>query len=373
MARLYLSPPDMSGDERERLLAAFDSNWITTLGAEVDGFEADVVAFTGAEAAVALTSGTAALHLALLLHGVGPGDEVWVSTFTFIAPANAARYVGASLRFVDSERETWNMDPDLLAEALADAARAGRLPAAVIAVDLYGQCAQLGRLTGVCAEYGVPLIEDAAEALGATWAGRHAGTWGRLAAFSFNGNKIITTGGGGMLVGERDLVERARYLSQQARQPVLHYEHVDVGYNYRLSNLLAAVGRAQLAGLPSKIDRRHEINSRYRKGLDDADGVGFMPWDEQGRPNGWLTVATIDPGIGITPHQLCATLEGDDIEARPAWKPMHLQPVFAGVPTVGGSVAEELFATGVCLPSGSAMTDHDVDRVIEAVRHATDR
>lgn len=370
MSRLYLSPPDMRGDERERLLAAFDSNWITTMGAEVDGFEADVVAFTGADAAVALASGTAALHLALLLEGVGPGDEVWVSTFTFIAPANAVRYVGASLRLIDSERATWNMDPDLLADALELAAVQDRLPAAVIGVDLYGQCAQLDRLAEVCARYEVPFIEDAAEALGATWQGRHAGVWGRLAAFSFNGNKIITTGGGGMLVGDAEAVARARYLSQQARQPELHYEHTEVGYNYRLSNLLAAVGRGQLASLPDKIERRHRINERYRAGLADIDGVGAMPWDERGRPNGWLTVVTIDPALGRTPHELCAELERDDIEARPAWKPMHLQPVFAEVPVVGGEVAEELYATGLCLPSGSAMTDDDVDRVVGALRRA---
>lgn len=367
VARIYLSPPDMSGDERERLLAAFDSNWITTMGAEVDGFEADIVELTGAEAAVALASGTAALHLALLLHEIGPGDEVWISTFTFVAPANAARYVGADLRFVDSERDTWNMDPDLLEQAIEDAALSGRLPKAVIAVDLYGQCAQLDRIAAACDRFGVVLIEDSAEALGATWQGRHSGTWGRLAAFSFNGNKIITTSGGGMLVGDRELVDRARYLAQQARQPVLHYEHTDVGYNYRLSNLLAAIGRAQLAGLPAKIERRHHINARYREALDGRNGIEFMAWDQRGRPNGWLTVMTLDPSSPVTPLDLCAALGDADIEARPAWKPMHLQPVFDGVPVIGGRVSEDLYERGVCLPSGSSMTDDDVDRVIDAV------
>lgn len=358
----------MSGSERERLIAAFDSNWITTLGAEVDGFEADVVEFCGAEAAVALSSGTAALHLALLLHGIGQGDEVWVSTLTFVAPANAVRYVGASLRFVDSETETWNMDPDLLESALADAAVSDRLPKAVIVVDIYGQCAQLDRIAEICERYGVTVIEDAAEAIGATWHGRHAGTWGELAAFSFNGNKIITTGGGGMLVGPQEQIDRARYLSQQARQPVLHYEHVEVGYNYRLSNLLAAVGRGQLAELPAKIDRRREIRLAYVAGLADVAGIAFMPWDERGRPNGWLTLLTLDPGLAITPHEFCAVLEQSNIEARPAWKPMHLQPVFEGVPVIGGNVAAQLFERGVCLPSGSSMSEDDVDRVIEAVR-----
>jgi len=363
----------MSGDELERLVAAFESNWITTLGEEVDGFEADVVEHTGAEAAVALASGTAALHLALRLVGVRPGDEVWVSTFTFVAPANAARYLGASLRFIDSERDTWNMDPELLESALAEAAASDRLPAAVVAVDLYGQCAQLDRLAAACDAYGVPLIEDAAEAIGATWQGRHAGTWGRLAAYSFNGNKIITTSGGGMLVGDAELVERARYLSQQARQPALHYEHTEVGYNYRLSNLLAAVGRGQLATLPDKIERRHEINDAYRKGLAGLEGVDFMPWDPRGRPNGWLTVVTLDLGLGVTPHEVCRRLEADDVEARPTCKPVHLQPVFEGVHVVGGEVASDLYRRGLCLPSGSSMTDDDVARVVDLLVAALSR
>jgi len=367
VTRLYLSPPDMSGTERDRLVAAFDSNWITTLGAEVDGFEADVCAFTGAEAAVALSSGTAALHLALLLAGVQAGDEVLVSSLTFAAPANAVTYLGAVPTFVDCERATWNMDPELLSATLADRAAADRLPAAVVVVDLYGQCAQLDRIVALCDEYGVPVVEDAAEALGATWQGRHAGTWGATAAFSFNGNKIITTGGGGMLVGDAESVARARYLSQQARQPVLHYEHTDIGYNYRLSNLLAAVGRGQLADLPAKIDRRHQIHDRYLAGLSGLDGVEFMPWDDRGRPNGWLTLVTVDPALGRTPLEICTALDAQDIEARPAWKPMHLQPVFAGNPAVGGEVSEELFDRGLCLPSGSAMTDDDVDRVVEAL------
>lgn len=369
LSRIYLSPPDMSGDERARLLAAFDSNWITTMGSEVDGFERDVAALCGAEAAVALASGTAALHLALMHVGAGPGDEVWVSDLTFAAPANAVSYVGAQLRLIDSERETWNMDPDVLDDALDQAESQGRLPRAVIVVDIYGQCAQLDRLVQSCSARGVAVIEDAAEALGATWLGRGAGTWGELGAFSFNGNKIITTGGGGMLVGSAEAVERARYLAQQARQPVLHYEHTEVGYNYRLSNLLAAVGRGQVACLEAKIRRRHEVNDTYRRELADIDGVSFMPWDDRGGPNGWLTVALLDPDVvGVDPPGLCAALEARSIEARPAWKPMHLQPVFRDVPYEGSGVSSWLYERGVCLPSGSSLGDADLERVVADLR-----
>ena len=222
----------------------------------------------------------------------------------------------------------------------------------------------------ICSRYDVVLIEDAAEALGATWRGGSAGNWGALAALSFNGNRITTTGGGGMLLGDPDSLARARYLAQQAREPVLHYEHREVGYNYRLSNLLAAIGRGQLARMPDKIARRHELNALYREALSDVEGIEFMPWDDRGRPNGWLTVLTLPPTAPISPHELCAALEEDDIEARPAWKPMYLQPVFAGVPVIGGEVAEDLYARGVCLPSGSAMTDADVQRVVERVGKA---
>ena len=374
VTRLYLSPPDMAGTERERLLAAFDSNWITTTGADVLGFESDVAEFCGAEAAVALSSGTAALHLALLLLGVEATDEVWVSDLTFVAPVNAIRYVGAGVRLIDSEPDTWNMDAELLEAALERAAAADRLPAAVVVVDIYGQCAQLDRIVELCDRFGVPLVEDAAEALGATWRGRHAGTWGRFGAFSFNGNKIITTGGGGMLVGDRDSMERARYLAQQARRPALHYEHTEVGFNYRLPNLSAAIGRGQLVDLPTKIERRHEINDRYRDALSTLAGISFMPWDGRGRPNGWLTVIELDPAVvDVAPVALCEVLDRADIEARPAWKPMHLQPLFEGVPCEGGEVSARLYERGVCLPSGSGLTVADVDRVVDAIGAALTR
>lgn len=371
--RIYLSPPDVGAVEREALLRAFDSRWITPLGPEVDAFEAEICDLTGAEAAAALSSGTAALHLALLLAGVGPADEVWVSTLTFVAPANAVRYVGADLRFIDSERETWNMDPEVLSGELEAAAAADRLPAAVIAVDLYGQCAQLDRISTLCDRFGVPLIEDAAEALGATWRGRSAGTWGAYGVYSFNGNKILTTGGGGMLVGPAEDVERARHLAAQARLPELHYEHEETGFNYRLSNLLAGVGRGQLERLPAMIGRRREINAHYRAALGDVGGVGFMPWDDRGAPNGWLTVMTLGKeqiDSGLTPAKVCAHLDADGIEARPAWKPMHHQPVFKGDPVAGGGVADEVFERGVCLPSGSGLDREDLGRVVAALRRA---
>ncbi|MCO5321157.1 MAG: aminotransferase class I/II-fold pyridoxal phosphate-dependent enzyme [Microthrixaceae bacterium] len=375
MGRIHLSPPDVGETEREALLRAFDSNWITPLGPEVDAFEAEICGFTGAHAAAALVSGTAALHLALILAEVGPGDEVWVSDLTFVAPVNAARYVGAELRFIDSEWATWNMDPDLLANELVSAAAADRLPKAVIAVDLYGQCAQLDRIAALCDQYGVCLIEDAAEALGATWQGRSAGTFGRYGAYSFNGNKIMTTGGGGMLVGPAEDMERARYLAAQARKPVLHYEHDEIGYNYRLSNLLAGLGRAQLGRLPAIVDRCHEINGEYRSALGSIEGIDFMPWDGRGRPSGWLTVMTVDTDAlasAATPESICAHLAKQEIEARPAWKPMHAQKAFAGVPTIGGAVADQIFQTGVCLPSGSGLSETDQARVIASTLEALD-
>ncbi|MEZ5312095.1 MAG: aminotransferase class I/II-fold pyridoxal phosphate-dependent enzyme [Microthrixaceae bacterium] len=284
MAKIYLSPPDVGAAEREAVMRAFDSNWITTLGPEVDAFEAEICAYTGAPSAAAFSSCTAALHLALVLSGVERGDEVWISTLTFIAPANAIVYVGAIPRFIDSERETWNMDPALLEAELAEAAKQNSLTNAIVAVDLYGPSAKLDRIAAACEQFEVTLIEDAAEALGATWGDRSAGTFGRFGVFSFNGNKIMTTSGGGMLVGAPEDMARAKYLGSQAKLPVPHYEHDEVGYNYRLSNILAAMGRAQLERLPAIIDRCHAINATYRTELAGIEGVDFMPWDTGARP-----------------------------------------------------------------------------------------
>jgi dTDP-4-amino-4,6-dideoxygalactose transaminase len=316
-----------------------------------------------------LSSGTAALHLALLLLGVERGDDVIVPTLTFVATANVVRYLGACPVFIDAEASTWNLDPALVDAELAARARAGRLPAAVVGVDLYGQCADWDAITRVCAHYGVPVVDDAAEALGATYRGRPAGTFGALGAFSFNGNKIITTSSGGMLVGDdAGTIERARKLATQARDPAPHYEHSETGFNYRMSNLLAALGRGQLRHLPEKVDRRRAIKQRYRAALSSTPGIAFMPDSADGVPTNWLTVITVDEDeFGASSPQIREHLETLDIEARPAWKPMHLQPVFAGCPVRGGSVAEEIFRTGLCLPSGSAMTDADVDRVVAGI------
>jgi dTDP-4-amino-4,6-dideoxygalactose transaminase len=362
--RIFLSPPDMGAQDRALLLEAFDSNWIAPLGPHVDAFEREIADYTGAEHAVALSSGTAALHLALLLRGVGPGDRVLCPTLTFVATANAIRYVGAEPVLVDADPATWNLDGDLVAAELRTAAAAGAPYAAVLAVDLYGRCCDFEPLEAVCAEHGVPLIEDAAEALGATYRGRAAGTFGEVGVFSFNGNKILTTSGGGMLVTrDGDVAERARHLATQAREPAPHYEHAEVGFNYRLSNLLAAVGRGQLSNLDERIARRREIQEGYRRRLGGLSGVTLLPpADEDHDPNAWLTCITIDPSVARTDREGVRThLRSLGIEARPVWKPMHLQPLHASTRVLGGGVAARLFAQGLCLPSGSSLTllEHD--------------
>jgi dTDP-4-amino-4,6-dideoxygalactose transaminase len=368
--RIFLSPPDVGADERALLLDAFDSNWIAPLGPHVDAFEREFAATVGAAHAVALSSGTAALHLALLLAGVGPGDRVLCSTMTFVASANAIRYVGAEPVFVDCDRESWNISPALVAAELERAARAGERYAALVAVDLYGRCCDYDVLERLCGEHDVVLIEDAAEALGASYRGRSAGTFGRFGVFSFNGNKIITTSGGGMLVTEEgEAAARARFLATQARDPAPHYEHSVTGHNYRMSNLLAAVGRGQLRHLHEKVARRRAIKERYRELLGDLPGVEFAPDGDDGVPNNWLTCLTIDPATaGVDREDVRQHLVSLGIEARPVWKPMHLQPLFAGCRSVGGKVADAVFERGLCLPSGSSLNDAEQDEVVSAAR-----
>lgn len=368
LPRVYLSPPHMSTFERIFVEEAFDSNWIAPLGPHVDAFEEELSELVEGRHVAALSSGTAALHLAMELLGVGPGDEVIVSTLTFAASVNPIRYQGATPVFIDSDFRSWNMDPELLAEELDRRARMGRLPKAVVVVDLYGQCADFEPILRACRKYEVPIVEDAAEALGAKYQGRPAGVFGDLAIFSFNGNKIITTSGGGALVSDRkEWIDKARFLATQARDPAPHYQHTRLGYNYRLSNLLAAVGRGQRV-LDQRVDARRANNAFYRDRLGNLPGLSFMPEAPGCRSTFWLTCIQIDAqAFGATREDLRLALEEANIEARPVWKPMHLQPVFAGFPVVGGKVAESLFENGLCLPSGSSMTDDDRKRVVEVI------
>lgn len=370
MSRIYLSPPHMGHDELALVQEAFATNWIAPLGPHVDAFEKEVAALVGVPHAAALSSGTAALHLGLRLLGVQPGDEVLCSTLTFSASANPIVYEGGRPVFLDADPATWNMDPELLAAELHACARRGKLPRAVIVVDLYGQCADYARIEPLCAEYGVPVLADAAESLGAQYRGRAAGSFGKAGIFSFNGNKIITTSGGGMLVSEdAALIERARYLATQARDPAPHYEHSLIGFNYRLSNVLAAIGRGQLRVLPERIAARRRNLDFYREALGDLPGLTFLPHADYGRPNYWLTCVQIQPrAFGATREDVRLALEAENIEARPVWKPLHLQPVFAGCRTRGGHVAENLFAHGLCLPSGSSLTSDDLARICAIVR-----
>lgn len=372
LARVYLSPPHMSGREEEYVADAFRSNWIAPLGPHVDAFEREFCRAVGCDHAVALSSGTAALHLGLILAGVGPGDEVLVSSLTFSATVNPIRYLGGTPVFVDSERESWNMDPHLLAEAVEQRVRAGRPPKCVVPVHLYGQSADMAPILEVCGAHGIPVLEDAAEALGATYHGRTPGTLGWAGIFSFNGNKIITTSGGGMLVSDDpDVVAHARKLATQARDDAPHYQHSEIGYNYRLSNVLAAIGRAQMEVLEERVAARRRNFDRYVAALGDLPGVEFMPEAPWGRHTRWLTTLTIDPAaFGADREHVRLALEAADIDARPVWKPMHLQPIFAGCEVIGGAVAEELFERGLCLPSGSNLSDEELERVVDAVRAA---
>lgn len=385
--RIYLSAPHMGDDERELLIDAFDSNWIAPLGPHVDAFEREFAAIVGAECAAALSSGTAAIHLALRLIGVQRGDEVVCSSLTFAASANPILYEGAVPVFVDSEVLSWNMDPNLLREAIADRLKkTGKLPRAVIAVHLYGQCAQIDEIASICDEYGIPLIEDAAEALGARYlgpdptpsdrnnpsAGIAPGTSGMFGIYSFNGNKIITTSGGGILIGtDPSLIARARMLASQARDPAPHYQHSQVGFNYRLSNLLAAIGRGQLRNLSNRVDARRAVFDRYVQQLGDLPGISFMPEAPWNRCTRWLTCLTIDPTIAkIDREAVRLALDAQNIEARPVWKPLHLQPVYQMYPVYQRSVAENLFANGLCLPSSSSLTPEQQDRVCSVIRQS---
>ncbi|MDZ7696544.1 MAG: aminotransferase class I/II-fold pyridoxal phosphate-dependent enzyme [Deltaproteobacteria bacterium] len=384
----------MGGGEMKYVKEAFDTNWVAPLGANVDGFEADLQAFTGAGYAAALSSGTAALHLALIILGVEPGDGVICQSMTFSASANAIAYVGATPVFVDSEADTWNMDPDLLEGAIQDLIHNGRRIKAIIPVHLYGMPAKMREIMAIASQYDIPVIEDAAESLGSTYQGKAMGTFGRMGVLSFNGNKIITTSGGGALIaGDPELIEKARFLATQARDDAPHYEHSHIGYNYRMSNIVAGIGRGQMEVLPMRVQRRREINRWYRNLLDDVPGITFQ--SEPGADfysNFWLTAITIDPSrAGVDREAVRLRLLEENIESRPLWKPMHIQPVFDcrdqksevggrrsevggqrgrqryRARAVGGGVAEDLFKRGLCLPSGSNMTEADMERIERAL------
>jgi pyridoxal phosphate-dependent aminotransferase EpsN len=364
---ILLSPPEAGPAEQAALVEALESGWLTPVGPAITAFEEETAVLVGRRHGVALSSGTAALHLALVVHGVGPGDDVLVSDLTFAASLNAIAYVGATPVLIDSDPATWNISPDLVAEELV--ARRARPPKAAILVDLYGQAADHDAIGPLLAEHGVLHLSDAAESLGATYRGRPAASYGELAALSFNANKIITTTGGGMLVTDDAAVaDRARRLANQAREPVPHYEHTEVGYNYRLSSLLAAFGRAQLADLDRRVHRRRAIFDRYVAALGHLPGLTFMPEAPTGRATRWLTCLTLDPATSsFTPIELREHLEARAIEARPTWKPMHLQPVFKDCPARLDGTSAAIFERGLCLPSGSSLTDADQDRVIAAI------
>jgi dTDP-4-amino-4,6-dideoxygalactose transaminase len=369
MKRIFLSAPDVGTRERELVAEAFDSGYIAPVGPMVDRFEREFAAYVGAPYAVAVSSGTAALHLALRLIDTQPGDVVIAPTLTFIGGVAPIVYEQARPLFVDSDPVSWCLDVSLLEEAFDLARQEGARVAAVMPTDLYGQACDVDGIRRVCDAHNTPLIIDAAEGVGALYHGRHAGLGGLCAAYSFNGNKIMTTSGGGMLVSDdRALIDRARYLATAARQPAPYYEHTEVGFNYRLSSLSAAVGVAQLETIEAKVARRRQIYERYHSALHHVPGLSFAPEAPDRRHSRWLTVMQVDAAVaGLTPEELRQALELRNIEARPLWKPMHLQDVFRDSLRVGGQVAEALFSSGICLPSGSALTDPEIDRVIDAI------
>jgi dTDP-4-amino-4,6-dideoxygalactose transaminase len=367
-SQILLSTPHMSGSELNFIKEAFDTNWIAPVGPHIDAFEREFCQLVGCSHAAALSSGTAALHLALIIAGVGVGDEVFCSTLTFSASVNPIIYQGATPVFIDSDRTSWNMDPQLLADALDQRAKLNKLPKAVILVHLYGQSADTDPILAVCNKYGIPLVEDAAEALGATYKEKTPGTFGKYGFYSFNGNKIITTSGGGMLVSDDpQVIAKAKFLSTQARDQAPHYEHTQIGYNYRLSNVSAGIGRAQIQVLAQRVAQRRHNYHYYKQHLAHLPGIEFMPETDFGVSTHWLTAITVDPSqFGCNRETIYKSLAECKIETRPIWKPMHLQPIFQKYQFFGGEVAESLFDRGLCLPSGSNLTTAELDRVIES-------
>jgi dTDP-4-amino-4,6-dideoxygalactose transaminase len=371
--KIWLSSPHMGGNEIKYVQEAFDTNWIAPLGPHVDGFEKDLMSFNGIAAAAALSSGTAALHLALILLDVGPGDEVICQSFTFSASANPIVYQGATPVFVDSEFQTWNMCPDSLRAAILDRSDKGKMPKAIIPVHLYGMPARMNEIMAIADEYGIPVIEDAAEALGSSYHGKPCGSFGSFGVLSFNGNKIITTSGGGALLSaDSEKIQKARFLSTQARDNAPHYQHSHIGYNYRMSNVCAAIGRGQMEVLQDRVEQRRKNHARYFSELGNMPGITFLPEPEGSFSNRWLTTILVDPSKtrgGVTRELIRLHLENLNIESRPLWKPMHLQPVFSKYPYYGPwQVSSRLFDDGLCLPSGSNLEDSEIQMVINEIK-----
>ncbi|MFD2248126.1 DegT/DnrJ/EryC1/StrS family aminotransferase [Pontibacter ruber] len=362
--RIFLSVPHMGGHERNYVQKALEDNWVTTAGPNIPGFEHDICQHTNSRHAVVVNSGTAAIHLALRVLGIQPGDEVLCSTFTFVATANPILYMGAHPVFVDSESETWNMSPEALQQAIEDRLRLGKKPACILLVHLYGMPAKMKELLEIAEHYGIPVIEDAAEALGSRYGGHQLGTFGRIGVFSFNGNKIITTSGGGALItNDEDLAKQAGFLAAQAKDPAPYYQHSQMGYNYRMSNISAGIGRGQIEVLEQRVKQRREIFRMYQEHFRHTEGISLLAEPKACFSNRWLTTILIDPATGKTPEDLRLGLEAQNIEVRPLWKPMHLQPLFAGAPYYGNGTSDSLFATGLCLPSSSSLTEEEQAKV----------
>lgn len=369
--KVWLSSPHMGGDEIEFIKEAFETNWVSPLGPNVDGFEKDLEDYTGVRYAAALSSGTAAIHLALIMLGVKSGDDVMCQSFTFSATANPIVYLGANPVFIDSEKDTWNMDPELLEEAIKDRISNGKKPKAVIYVHLYGMPAKINEITKIARNYDIPLIEDAAEALGSRYDGKHVGGFGDIGILSFNGNKIITTSGGGALVSNNEeFVQRARFLATQARDDAPHYQHSNIGYNYRMSNVVAGIGRGQMNVIDERVEQRRKNFNRYKKIFAGVDGVFILKEPDGCFSNRWLTTVVIEPSLtnGISREDLRLAFADENIEARPLWKPMHLQPVFERCLKYVNGTSEELFEKGLCLPSGSNMSEEDFFRIEKVLR-----
>lgn len=374
--KIHLSTPHLSGKEMQYIQEAIETNWVAPVGPHVDAFEKEMACYLGVNGAVAVNSGTSAIHLALSILDVKEGDHVFCSTLTFVASANPILYQGAEPVFIDSEPDTWNMSPMALEKALQDSAKTGKMPKAVIVVHLYGQCAKMDEILYLCNKYDVPVIEDAAESLGSNYKGKSSGTIGKFGVFSFNGNKIITTSGGGMLVSDdTKALDEARFLATQAKDPAPHYQHSQVGFNYRMSNILAGIGRAQLGVLEERVMARRMIFSTYNRALSFISGIQFMPELENTMSNRWLTAFIIhEEKSGISAKALLRMLAKENIEARPVWKPLHLQPLFKEFPYYSHdedySVSERLFHNGLCLPSGSNITEENIMRVISCIKKA---